>query len=104
MSLISIAFDMEDWYILSATSSMSYSSLSAEELVRACSESGNAEAWEEFVRRFRLGIASAVRRIAYRYGKPDDGVTDKLMQDTYSKVCNDRCRMLPGFKPQHPDA
>jgi len=83
---------------------MSYSSLSAEELVRACSESGNAEAWEEFVRRFRLVIGSAVRRIAYRYGKPDDGVVDDLIQDTYLKVCGDRCRMLRDFKPRHPDA
>jgi RNA polymerase sigma-70 factor, ECF subfamily len=104
MSFISIAFRLEDWYILSAISSMSYSSLSAEELVRACSESGNAEAWEEFVRRFRLVIGSAVRRIAYRYGKPNDAVVDDLIQDTYLKVCGDRCRMLRDFKPQHPDA
>lgn len=83
---------------------MSYSSLSAEELVRACAESGNAEAWEEFVRRFRLVIGSAVRRIAYRYGTPNDAVIDELIQDTYLKVCNDHCRMLRDFKPQHPDA
>lgn len=83
---------------------MSYSSLSAEELVRACAESGNAEAWEEFVRRFRLVVGSAVRRIAYRYGKPNDAVVDELIQDTFLKVCNDRCRMLRDFKPQHPDA
>jgi len=87
-----------------ATSSMSYASLSAEELVRACAESGNTEAWEEFVRRFRLVIGSAVRRIAYRYGKPNDAVIDELIQDTYLKVCNDRCRMLRDFKPQYPDA
>src|SRR5579864_5637530 len=87
-----------------ATSSMSYASLSAEELVRACAESGNTEAWEEFVRRFRLVIGSAVRRIAYIYGKPNDAVIDELIQDTYLKVCNDRCRMLRDFKPQYPDA
>lgn len=83
---------------------MSYSSLSAEELVRACAESGNAEAWAEFVRRFRLVISSAVRRIAYRYGTPNDAVIDELIQDTFVKVCNDGCRMLRDFKPQHPDA
>jgi RNA polymerase sigma-70 factor, ECF subfamily len=104
MSFISIAFSAEDWYILSAISPMSYTSLSAEELVRACAESGNAEAWEEFVRRFRLVIGAAVRRIAYRYGKPNDAVVDDLIQDTFLKVCNDRCRMLRDFKPQHPDA
>jgi RNA polymerase sigma-70 factor (ECF subfamily) len=83
---------------------MSYSSLSAEELVRACAESGNAEAWEEFVRRFRLVIGSAIRRIALRYGVRNNTVIDDLIQDTYLKVCKDSCRMLRDFKPQYPDA
>jgi RNA polymerase sigma-70 factor (ECF subfamily) len=83
---------------------MSYSSLSAEELVRACAESGKAEAWEEFVRRFRVVIVSAVRRIALRYGERSDTVIDDLTQDTYLKVCKDNCRMLRDFKPRHPDA
>jgi RNA polymerase sigma-70 factor (ECF subfamily) len=83
---------------------MSYASLSAEELVRACAESGNAEAWEEFVRRFRLTIGSAVRRIARRYGEQSNPVIDDLIQDTYLKVCADHCGMLRDFKPQHPNA
>jgi RNA polymerase sigma-70 factor (ECF subfamily) len=83
---------------------MSYSSLSAEELVRACAESGNNKAWEEFVRRFRLTIGSAVRRIARRYGEQSNPVVDDLIQDTYLKVCADRCRLLRDFKSQHPDA
>jgi RNA polymerase sigma-70 factor, ECF subfamily len=83
---------------------MSYSSLSAEELVRACSESGNAEAWEEFVRRFRVVISSAIRRIALRYGVLNNTVIEDLIQDTYLKVCKDSCRMLRDFNPQHPDA
>ena len=83
---------------------MSYSSLSAEELVRACSESGNAEAWEEFVRRFQPVIASAVRRVAYIYGKPNGAVIDELIQGTFLKVCKDNCSLLRDFKPQYPDA
>jgi RNA polymerase sigma-70 factor (ECF subfamily) len=83
---------------------MSYSSLSAEELVLACSESGNAEAWEEFVRRFRSLIGSAIRRVAHRYGDYSDTLIDELIQDTYLKVCADGCRMLRDFKPQHPNA
>lgn len=83
---------------------MPYSSLSAEELVRACAESENAEAWEEFVRRFRLIIGSAIRRVALRYGVRSDTVIDDLIQDTYLKVCADDCRMLRDFRPQHPDA
>jgi len=104
MSFISIAFTAEDWYILSATSPMPYSSLSVEELVRACSESGNVEAWEEFVRRFRVLIGSVVRRIARRYGEFSDSVVDDLIQDTYLKVCAEDCRLLRNFKPQHPNA
>jgi len=104
MSFIPIAFTAEDWYKFSATSLMSYSSLSVEELVRACAESGNTEAWKEFVRRFRVTISSAVRRIARRYGDFSDSAVDDLMQETYAKVCTDRCRMLRDFKPQHPDA
>ncbi len=83
---------------------MSFSSLSAEELVRACSESGNAEAWEEFVRRFRVVISSAIRRIALRYGVRNNTVINELIQDTYLKVCKDRCRILRDFKSRHPDA
>jgi RNA polymerase sigma-70 factor (ECF subfamily) len=78
--------------------------LSVEELVRACAESGNAEAWEEFVRRFRVVIGSAVRRVAYSYGKPNAAVIDELIQDTYLKVCRDNCHLLRDFKPQYPDA
>jgi RNA polymerase sigma-70 factor, ECF subfamily len=104
MSFISIAFNTEDWYKLSATSSMSYASLSVEELVRACAESGNAEAWEEFVRRFRPLIGSVVRRIARRYGESSDTLVDDLIQETYLKVCANHCRLLRDFEPRYPDA
>lgn len=83
---------------------MSYSSLSVEELVRACAESGNAEAWEEFVRKFRLLIGSVVRRIARRYGEFSDALVDDLIQQTYLKICADDCRLLRNFEPRHPDA
>jgi RNA polymerase sigma-70 factor (ECF subfamily) len=89
---------------LSATSTMYYSSLSPEELVRACAELGNAEAWEEFVRRFQKMIGTVVLRIARRYGESSGTIVDDLIQETYVKVCADNCRLLREFQPHHPDA
>jgi RNA polymerase sigma-70 factor (ECF subfamily) len=83
---------------------MSYSSWSAEELVRACVEAGNSEAWAEFVCRFRKLIACVVLRIARKYGEASSAIVDDLVQDTYLKVCSDNCRLLREFEPQHPDA
>jgi RNA polymerase sigma-70 factor (ECF subfamily) len=83
---------------------MSYSSWSAEELVRACVEAGNSEAWNEFVCRFRKLIACVVMRIARKYGESSPAIVDDLVQDVYLKVCSDNCRLLREFEPQHPDA
>jgi RNA polymerase sigma-70 factor (ECF subfamily) len=83
---------------------MSYSSWSAEELVRACAEAGNSEAWAEFASRFRNFIAYVVLRIARKYGETSGAIVDDLIQDTYLKVCSDNCRLLREFEPHHPDA
>jgi RNA polymerase sigma-70 factor (ECF subfamily) len=83
---------------------MSYSSLSAEELVRACSESGNAEAWEEFVRRFGPVINKAIWRIVLRHGEYDPALIEDLSQDTFVKLCADDFRVLRKFKSQHENA
>lgn len=83
---------------------MSYSSWSAEELVRACVEAGNSEAWNEFVGRFRKLIACVVLRIAQKYGESSPAIVDDLVQDVYLKVCSDNCRLLREFESQHPDA
>jgi RNA polymerase sigma-70 factor (ECF subfamily) len=83
---------------------MSYSSWSAEELVQACVEARDSEAWAEFVCRFRKLIACVVLRIARKYGDASPSIVDDLVQDTYLKVCSDNCRLLREFEPQHPDA
>jgi RNA polymerase sigma-70 factor (ECF subfamily) len=83
---------------------MSYSSWSTEELVRACAEKANNEAWAEFIYRFRKLIAYVILRIARRYGETSGAHVDDLIQDTYLKVCSDNCRLLREFEPRHPDA
>jgi RNA polymerase sigma-70 factor (ECF subfamily) len=83
---------------------MSYSSLSVEELIRICTGSGEAAAWEEFVRRFHRLIAGVVLRSARRWGEASPHLVDELVQETYLKLCTDDCRMLRDFQPRQPDS
>ena len=77
------------------------SSLSAVDLVRKCADSNDAQAWQELVRRFHPVIAAAVLRTARRWCEPPQQLLDDLIQDTYLKLCNDHCRLLRSFQPEH---
>lgn len=70
------------------------------ELVRACIESGDEAAWREFVRRFRPVITGAVSRTARRFGEWSPQLIDDLVQETYLKLCANRCRILREFTPR----
>jgi RNA polymerase sigma-70 factor (ECF subfamily) len=83
---------------------MEYGALSVEDLVRACTERGDSAAWEEFIRRFHRLIATAVLRVARRWGSTSPQEIDDLVQDTYVKLCADHCHLLRSFQPSHPDA
>jgi RNA polymerase sigma-70 factor, ECF subfamily len=78
-----------------------HSSLSTVELVRKCADSKDGEAWRELVRRFHPVIAAAVLRTARRWSEPPRQLLDDLIQDTYFKLCNDNCRLLRSFRPEH---
>lgn len=78
-----------------------YSSLSAAELVKKCADSNDQDAWLELVRRFHPVIAAAVLRTARRWCEPPRQLSDDLIQDTYLKLCNDHCRLLRSFRPEH---
>ena len=78
-----------------------YSSLSAAELVKKCADSNDKDAWLELVRRFHPVIAAAVLRTARRWCEPSRQLSDDLIQDTYFKLCNDHCRLLRSFRPEH---
>ena len=81
-----------------------YSSLSAVELIGLCAESNDGAAWEEFVARFHRPISLSVVRAAYQWGEnPQQGVDD-LVQETYLKLCANRCHQLLEFSAKHPDA
>jgi RNA polymerase sigma-70 factor, ECF subfamily len=83
---------------------VTYQAQSNEQLLRSCAHSANAEAWEEFVRRFQPLIAGVVMRVAERYGQTGSGVVDELVQETFMKLCRNDSRALKEFKAEHDGA
>jgi len=81
-----------------------YALYSSTELVRACAGSKDESAWAEFIKRFHVVIASAVRRTARRWGEPSDLLLDDLVQDTRLKLCEDGCRLLRTFRPEREES
>ena len=78
--------------------------MSLEELVRACLESGDADAWLEFVQRLRRFIARIAFRTASQWMNPTRELIEDLVQETFLKLCADNYRLLRVFEPNHPDA
>ena len=83
---------------------MRYSSSSAMELVSLCAETDDPAAWVEFVARFQRPISLSIVRTSYQWGQVPRQVVDDLVQETYLKLCADKCRLLLSFATQHPDA
>jgi RNA polymerase sigma-70 factor (ECF subfamily) len=81
-----------------------YSSMPTRDLLRACAEAGDETAWIEFVARFRRPISLSVLRIAAQRGKNPSQLIDDLVQETYVKLCADRCRRLSEFAEKSPEA
>jgi len=77
------------------------SSQSAEELIRDCAEANDAAAWDEFVARFQRSISLSIQRTACQWGKDPAQFVDDLLQETYLKLCADKCRLLLDFARQH---
>jgi RNA polymerase sigma-70 factor (ECF subfamily) len=77
--------------------------MSGEELIRACADNDGA-AWDEFVSRFYRPISLSIIRTAYQWGEIPQQVVDDLVQDTYLKLCSNRCRQLLEFAAQNPEA
>jgi len=79
-----------------------HASTSAEVLVRACVETGEPAAWEEFIHRSHPVISAVVLRTALRWGDPSR--SDDLIQETYLKLCSNGGRILREFEFRHSDA
>src|SRR5713226_3519523 len=83
---------------------MRYSSLSLKDVVCLCAGPRDDEAWEEFVCRVGRPISLTIMRMASRWEKPSRSVVEDLVQITYFKLWEDRCRLLCDFAIQHPEA
>jgi RNA polymerase sigma-70 factor (ECF subfamily) len=83
---------------------MGYVSSSTVELIHACVQTGDAAAWEEFVRRFHKLIGTIVIRTARRWCEVSSHLVDDLVQETYLKLCAKNCKLLRSFHAGHPEA
>jgi RNA polymerase sigma-70 factor (ECF subfamily) len=81
-----------------------YSSISDQELVRACAEANDDAAWEEFVSRFSKPISLSILRIARDWGQTGKEIVDDLVQETVLKLYAGKCRLLVEFIIRHPEA
>jgi RNA polymerase sigma-70 factor (ECF subfamily) len=79
-----------------------HAATSVEVLVRACVETGEPAAWEEFIHRSHPVISAVVLRTALRWGDPSR--IDDLVQDTYLKLCSNGGRILREFEFRHSGA
>lgn len=82
---------------------MRYSSLSLKDVVCLCAGPLDDEAWEEFVCRVGRPISLTIMRMAYLLGDPSRSLVDDLVQVTYFKLWEARCR-LRDFAIQHPNS
>jgi len=83
---------------------VNYSEVSPEQLVRACTATREAAAWEEFIRRFGRLIATTVLRTARAWGGATPEIIDELVQETYLKLCENDARLLRSFESRHEGA
>jgi RNA polymerase sigma-70 factor (ECF subfamily) len=83
---------------------VNYSDLSPPELFAACARGGDADSWQEFIRRFNPVIARGVLRVVMQHGAPDKALIDDLLQETYLKLCANDCRLLRNFVPHDPQS
>jgi RNA polymerase sigma-70 factor, ECF subfamily len=89
---------------LAAATSMSHREVNTQELIHRCVFDRQAEAWEEFVRRFQPLIAGVVARAALRWTSVSPSLVDDLVQETYLKLCSEEFRRLREFESRHEGA
>jgi len=73
--------------------------LADEKLIKACASDGEAEAWEEFIRRFQPLIAGAVSRSATLWTTVTAELVDELVQKTCLALCTRRLREFQSYCP-----
>lgn len=69
-----------------------------QELISRCASQNDASALLEFVQLFHRVIAATVIKTAGRFGALRADLIDDLIQDTYTRIFADRCRILKGIR------
>ncbi len=72
--------------------------LSIPGLLARCVDTNDPDAWEEFVRRFHSCIAGTVYKAVRLRGPVDKMLVEDLVQDTFLRLCANRCRALREFQ------
>jgi RNA polymerase sigma-70 factor, ECF subfamily len=83
---------------------MNFAELETADLIHACAEQNDADAWNEFIARFHNVIASTVIKACRSVAASTPELIDDLIQDVYLKLCSNSCQALRDFVPLHPDA
>jgi len=80
---------------------MNSQTLSDRELVDACLQSSEEEAWSEFLRRFQPLLAAVAARTVRRWTQPSPALVDDLVQSALRKLFDNNCRAMRGFRWLH---
>jgi RNA polymerase sigma-70 factor (ECF subfamily) len=81
-----------------------YEEMKTTDLIRACAESDHTTPWRAFVHLYQRPISISVLRTLRRWGISAPDIVEDLVQETYLKLCHDRCRKLLRFALEHPHA
>jgi RNA polymerase sigma-70 factor (ECF subfamily) len=83
---------------------MDYSALQPEELIKACADSTDQAAWQEFIHRFNPLITRVIHRAALQCGGAPTSTVEDLVQETYLKLCAKDRQILRTFESRYPNA
>lgn len=91
---------------ISSTShfTMDVKTLSIRKLLKHCLRTNNETGWNEFVKRIEPTIAGVVYRQLSRRSRPDPGLVQDLVQETFLKLFDKDKAALKKFKWQHEKA
>ncbi len=81
-----------------------YATQSLDEIVEACKQPGDADAWDEFLQRTHRQIAATVGSTLRRWGRYNTEPLDDVVQDVYLKISANGAVLLRNFQPSHPNA
>ena len=79
-----------------------YPSTSNADLIADCAKSNDEDAWEEFVFRFQKPIRQSILRVVRERGQFSFEIVEDLAQETFLRLCRDKCQLLLDFAIQNP--